>query len=105
MRTLLLGTKVGSVGWVHGLENLWPLFNEGSFFLLLFTKNQLENETQVWQSLNNCLFKIGILSKKGVSGKKSFFKSIRSEPQIKEEESIRQDNTDTINSSAEGIPE
>lgn len=26
MRDLLLGKKIGSVGWVKGIQNLWPLF-------------------------------------------------------------------------------
>jgi hypothetical protein len=36
MRDLLLGKPVGKVAWVNGLQNIWPLFNEGVFLLIFF---------------------------------------------------------------------
>jgi hypothetical protein len=36
MRDLLLGQPQGKVIWVNGLQNLWPLFNEGNFILVMF---------------------------------------------------------------------
>ena len=35
MRGLLLGKPRGKVIWVDGLLSLWPLFNEGTFLLVL----------------------------------------------------------------------
>ena len=36
MRDLLLGKPHGKVLWIEGLLSLWPLFNEGTFILVLF---------------------------------------------------------------------
>ena len=36
MRDLLLGKKIGEIGWVKGIQNLWPLFAESLFLLLIF---------------------------------------------------------------------
>ena len=76
MRSLLLGDRVGEVGWVKGIQNLWPLFSEGTFLLLLFTLNQCESQEDVWDAYSNSIFKIGILAKKSTSGKKAFLKSL-----------------------------
>ena len=40
MRDLLLGKRVGEVGWVKGVQNLWPLFAESLFLLLIFSEQQ-----------------------------------------------------------------
>lgn len=77
MRELLLGKRVGKVSWVEGIHNLWPLYTEGAFLLVLFTEKQTTSEEEVWDLLDSCYFKIGILSKKSTSGKKSFLASIR----------------------------
>lgn len=50
MRDLLLGKRTGIVGWVKGIQNLWPLFNEGNFFLLIFTAEQCFTEENVWKA-------------------------------------------------------
>jgi hypothetical protein len=37
MRGLLLGQRLGKVAWVYGIQNLWPLFSEGTFILVIFS--------------------------------------------------------------------
>lgn len=76
MRDLLLGKKVGSVGWVQGIQNLWPLFGEGMFFLVIYPTSPCLTVEDVWKSFGECPFKIGILVKKSTSGKKAFLKSL-----------------------------
>jgi hypothetical protein len=44
MRDLLLGKPYGKVMWVHGLLNLWPLFNEGNFMLIFFQEDYAKTE-------------------------------------------------------------
>lgn len=76
MRDLLLGKRVGTIGWVKGLQNLWPLFGEGLFFLVIFTNSMCTSVERVWEAFGECPFKIGILVKKSTSGKKAFLKSL-----------------------------
>lgn len=77
MRDILLGKPQGRVIWVQGLKNLWPLFNEGTFLLVLFDKVLAETEEEVWSQFNSSYFKFGILAKRSTSGKKLFLKSIQ----------------------------
>ena len=77
MRDLLLGKPFGKVIWVNGIKNLWPLFNEGTFLLVLFDLQMAMNQEQVWNQFNSSVFKFGILAKKSTSGKKLFMKSIQ----------------------------
>lgn len=77
MRDLLLGRPKGRVLWVNGLLNLWPLFNEGVFLLVLMQEYSPINEEEVWQQFATCHFKLGILAKRSTSGKKLFLKSIQ----------------------------
>ena len=76
MRDLLLGKKVGVVGWVQGIHNLWPLYSEGVFILLLFTTRACKTENDIWDAFSSSIFKIGILTKKSTSGTKSFLRSL-----------------------------
>lgn len=85
MRDLLLGKRVGKISWVYGIQNLWPLFAEGVFILVIFSEENLISEADVWSNLTNCLFKIGMLIKRSTSGKKSFLNSIRGENQVNED--------------------
>ena len=79
MRDLLLGKPSGKVIWVHGIQNIWPVINEGIFLLVLFNKNFASTEKEVWSQMNSCYFKFGILAKKSTSGRKIFMKSIHSD--------------------------
>jgi hypothetical protein len=76
MRDLLLGKKVGEVLWVKGIQNIWLLFNEGSFFLFPFAMINSFRDEDVWRSFGESLFKIGVLVKKSTSGKKALLKSL-----------------------------
>ena len=38
MRDLLLGKPHGKVIWINGLQQVWPLLNEGVFILLIMDK-------------------------------------------------------------------
>ena len=44
MRDLLLGKPFGKVVWIYGIQNIWPLLNEGIFLLILFDKELAETE-------------------------------------------------------------
>lgn len=77
MRDLLLGKPKGTVLWVEGMSQLWPLFNEGNFLLVFLHEKYAETEEEVWQQFYACPFKFGILAKKSTSGKKLFLKSIQ----------------------------
>lgn len=79
MRDILLGKPFGKVIWVYGLENIWPLLNEGIFLLVFFDKDFATTEEQVWSQFNSTYFKFGILAKKSTSGRKLFMKSIQAE--------------------------
>lgn len=50
MRDILLGkrTKNAKVGFVHGIENLWPLFVESSFILIIISPQKLLTEKEIW---------------------------------------------------------
>jgi hypothetical protein len=99
MRDLLLGRRVGEVKWVKGMQNLWPLFNEGSFFLFPCFGLGCLKEEEVWKAFGECPFKIGILAKKSTSGKKALLKSLNikeapSEEALREEQTLEgQENT------------
>jgi hypothetical protein len=79
MRDLLLGRPRGRVVWVRGLLGLWPLFNEGTFMLVLMGEECPATEEAAWQQFATCHFKFGILAKRSTSGKKLFLKSIQME--------------------------
>jgi hypothetical protein len=76
MRELLLGKKLGEIFWVKGIQNIWPLFNEGNFFLFPFTALMCLKDDEVWKAYGESLFKIGILVKKSTSGKKAVARSL-----------------------------
>lgn len=44
MRDLLLGKPFGRAIWVYGLQNIWPLLNEGMFLLVLFDREFASTE-------------------------------------------------------------
>lgn len=79
MRDLLLGKPFGRAIWVYGLQNIWPLLNEGMFLLVLFDREFASTEEQVWSQFHSSYFKFGVLAKKSTSGKKLFMKSIQSD--------------------------
>ena len=102
MRELLLGKPYGRVMWVDGLINLWPLFNEGTFVLVLLHPEWAETEEHVWSQFNTCHFRFGILAKRSVSGKKLFLKGINVDS-LSKEEALSLPSLDSLPSKADSL--
>jgi hypothetical protein len=76
MRSLLLGTTIGKIYWVKGIQHIWPLLLEGIFIAIAVVEQSAYGQEQIWKLFHQTQLKIGILCKKSTSGKKSFFRSI-----------------------------
>jgi hypothetical protein len=49
MRSLLLGTTIGKIYWVKGIQHIWPLLLEGIFIAIAVVEQSAYGQEQIWK--------------------------------------------------------